>query len=384
MEVHLADTSEARGDRQPSFALRPADGVFFFLFCDQKAIFSEPAQEIYALNDTAAYIWCRVEEHATADSICKELTISGVSPDRAKKYLDQALHNWRKLGLLEENCDLGSQPIYVERTFNISIAGFNATVRVATERLARSLTLFDHQIMPVENCGHVFDVGEADGLVHVFHNKRHVICCDAIELAPAIKAYLTELIVALSPPNVVFHSACLVRGEKSLLISGRPGAGKSTLALRLVEAGFEYSTDDIVLLAPDGRAMGVPFAPAVKPGAWDIVNQFRPDLKGAIVHRRPDGKRVRYLKPNRIARSGGISVGWIIFIRRTGGPTRLKPLGQIEVMRRLMEGSYSPGGRLNLAMCKALKQMVAHAESFELIYSDLADANHAIVCLCNG
>lgn len=377
-------SSEARHDRQFPSALRPAEGASFFLLGDQNAIFSEPAQKIYALNDVAAYIWCRLEERETADEICDGLIGSGADATVARKYVEQALRNWQKLGLLKADYDFNSEILTVARSFNICVANFNVTIRVATERLARLFTSFDHHIVPTGDCGHVFHVVEADNLVHVFHNKVGVICCDAIELTPAIKAYITDQIVAKSAPNVVFHAACLVRGKKSILLSGRPGAGKTTLALRLVEAGFEYSADDIVLIAPNGDATGVPFAPAVKPGAWDIVTQFRPDLKDAVVHKRPDGRRVRYLKPLRIARNGGSPVDSIFFIRRSRGPTRLKPLGQVEAMRRLMEGSYSPGGKLNLVTCNSLKRTIARANSFELMYSSLAEANDAIVRFCDG
>jgi hypothetical protein len=127
----------------------------------------------------------------------------------------------------------------------------------------------------------------------------------------------------------------------------------------------------------------VPFAPAIKPGAWEIVSQFRPDLNQAIIHRRPDGKRVRYVRPERVDGSYG-SVGWILFIRRGRSPARLTQLDRIEVMRRLMEGSYSPGEKMTLAMCNALKQAINGADCFELSYSDSAGARDAIVDLCDG
>jgi len=152
----------------------------------------------------------------------------------------------------------------------------------------------------------------------------------------------------------------------------------------VAEGEFEYGGDDIVLIAPDGSATGVPFAPAVKPGAWEMVREFRPDLGGAAVHRRPDGKRVRYLNPTHVACAGRYPVGWIIFIKRTSGPAKLEPLEPVETLRRLMEGSYSPGEQLNLAACRAINRTLASAGSYELTYSSLAEANEIIERLCNG
>jgi hypothetical protein len=373
---------DAKNDRNPPYALRPVDGVSFLLLGDQSAVFSESSQKIYALNQIAAYIWCQLEEGETINAIRDGLIKAGVDAALAGKYVSQAIRMWSKLGLLKPDWQFGGEPIHFARSFNMHIAGFSATIRIATERLANLLTLFDHQIVLAQDGRHVIDVIEANKFVQVFHNKCGVFCCDPIELAPTLKAYITEQVVAASPPNVLVHAACLHRNEKSLLISGRPGAGKTTLSMRLGEAGFEYGGDDIVLVAPDGTATGVPFAPAIKPGAWQIVGQFRPDLNEALVHRRPDGKRVRYVLPERITRTRGSVVGWIIFIRRGRGPAKFTQLDRIEVMRRLMEGSYSPGEKMTLPMCNALKHAINGADCFELRYSDSADACDAIVRFC--
>ncbi len=365
-------------------ALSPADGALFFLLGDRTALFCESSQRIYELNHTAAYIWCRLEEQAALETICGELARSGISPDLAERHVHAALRNWLKLRLLKVDYSLDIDALPVERSLELSIAGFDVTIRVANERLAGLLAIFEHHHVPARDCEHVFQLIELDGLVHVLHNKRNVICCEDVELAPSIKAYITEQIVKSSAPNVVFHAACLVRANKCILISGRPGAGKTTLALRLAESGFEYSADDIVLIAPDGSATGVPFAPAVKSGAWEIVKQFRPDLGDAFTHRRPDGKRVRYLSPTHIAPPGRYPVGCIIFIKRASGPTKLQPLAPVEAMRRLMAGSYSLDGKLHLADCRAINRTLADASSYELSYSSLAEANDTIARLCDG
>ena len=365
--------------------LHPANGVSFLLIREQGALFSELTQKIYMLNQTAAYIWCRLEDDATIDEICDELIGPSVSRVHATKYVRQALRNWQKLGLLKTDFNIGFENFPIEKSFNVSIAGFNATIRVCGRHLAKLLSLFDHQMAPVKDCGHTLYAIESDHLVNVFHNRVNVICCDAIELAPLIKAYIAEQIIALSEPNVVFHAACLVSGEKKLLISGTPGAGKTTLTLSLLEAGFGYEGDDIALIAPNGDVRGIPLAPAVKSGAWDIVKKFRPDISDAIIHRRPDGKRVRYLNPLHSSRPHGTgnSVGWIVFIRRKNGSPKLELLGPIETFNRIMNGSYSPGGKLNSTALSAIKHALAGARSFELTYSDLAAAGDTLVRLCD-
>ncbi len=152
-----------------------------------------------------------------------------------------------------------------------------------------------------------------------------------------------------------------------------------------MEAGFAYAADDIVLIAPDGRATGVLFAPALKQGAWTMIQKLRPDLGKSAVHSRPDGKRVRYLNAPRSNGNGSVPVGWIIFIKRAPNiRAKLAPLGQLETIRRLIDGSYAPDGKLSHQAFHAMKRTVADAKSFELRYSDAAQARDAIVELCNG
>jgi hypothetical protein len=116
-----------------------------------------------------------------------------------------------------------------------------------------------------------------------------------------------------------------------------------------------------------------------------MIKKFRPDLGKSAVHNRPDGTRVRYLNAPRIARNGSVPVGWIVFIKRAVSiPAKFAPLGQLETMSRLIDGSFSPDGKLTHQAFYAIKRTLADAKSFELQYSNAAQARDAIVELCNG
>lgn len=47
---------------------------------------------------------------------------------------------------------------------------------------------------------------------------------------------------------MLIHASCISIADKGVLIAGPPGAGKSDLALRLIEAGAELVSDDQTLL----------------------------------------------------------------------------------------------------------------------------------------
>lgn len=364
--------------------LGPADGTTFLLLGERNALFSERTQQIHALNSTAAYIWCRLEEHALPGAICRELADFGIGLDLAANHIRAALRSWMKLGLLKIDYSLDIDAFPVDRSLELSIAGFDVTVRASSKQLARLLGIFERHLTPIRSFDHVLHVIEFDGLVHVLHNRRNVACCEVVELAPSIKGYITQQIINSTPTSVAFHAACLVRDGKSLLVSGPPGAGKTTLALRMVQEEFAYGGDDVALIAPDGSATGVPFAPAIKSGAWKIVGRLHTELRDAVVHRRSDARRIRYLDPAHIAAPGSYPVGWIIFIRRAPGPATLKPLGPVESMRRMLEASYSPDGKLGVAKCHAINRALAGAATFELTFSDLTAAHDMIARLCDG
>jgi HprK-related kinase B len=75
--------------------------------------------------------------------------------------------------------------------------------------------------------------------------------------------------IVLGRGYVLLHASAVSRKDRTAVLAGPPGAGKSTSALHLVEAGFRCLSNDRVLAKPLPdlvEALGYPKQPRVNPG----------------------------------------------------------------------------------------------------------------------
>ena len=361
-------------------ALHPARDTLFALIEGRPVLFSESNQKIYELDRMGAYVWCKLLEEETIDTIIDGLTGFGIDRSRARQFISQATHRWLDLALVDVDWEFP-----VDFALRARLGGHTIRIQASNEQLLERLApLFCSASRGADGADVLVEVAELDDWI-LFRVDHGSICqCESAALAPAIKARLTECIIRLSPSDIALHAASLINNREGLLLCGQPGAGKSTLALHLTEAGFHYGGDDVVLMAPDGSGRGLPFAPTVKPGSWEMISKLRNDLDDAILYCRPDGVHVRYLPVGRV-HHGIFSINLIIFLNRVeGNSTKITSLGQIDSMRRVIAGSFAVDGSLSRSAFIALKRTLARAKSFELTYSDAAQARTMLVDLCHG
>lgn len=344
-------------------------------------LFSGTEQKLYELDQIGALIWCKLAQDASSlDDVYRELERRGIDEPSARQFTRQAIDAWIDRTLLnlewrtsadcELSAKLGQHRITV-RTANGALLDELAPLFRASDRGTMEDEIF---VDVIEFEGQVFFRGE-DACVHR---------CPVERLVPAIKAYITEQIIQGDRSAFALHAASLARGRMGLLLCGQPGAGKSTLTLQLMDAGFEYAGDDIALIDTDGTVCGVPFPVTLKSGSWGLLSGLHADLPRLKTHCRPDGALVRYL-PAPDIHEGNLSVSWIIFLNRVpNGSAKLAQLDQCGSMRRLIESSFAVDGKLSLLGFAALKRIVTHASSFELTYSESIQARHLLTDLCDG
>jgi HPr kinase/phosphorylase len=68
------------------------------------------------------------------------------------------------------------------------------------------------------------------------------------------------------PDRVQIHASCVALAGAGVLLRGRPGAGKSDLALRLVDGGGALVADDLCEIRREGVRLLADLPAAVDPG----------------------------------------------------------------------------------------------------------------------
>lgn len=121
-------------------------------------------------------------------------------------------------------------------------------------------------------------------------------------------------LAARSQGLVSVHGACVGRDGRGLLLLGDSGAGKTTIVLQSLLAGFEYLSEDSVFVSPDSlEAVAVPnFLHLRTDCARSMRYALRDSLRDAARIRRRSGERK-----------------FVLDLRSTGFPVASRPLSLV-------------------------------------------------------
>jgi hypothetical protein len=182
------------------------------------------------------------------------------------------------------------------------------------------------------------------------------------------------------PKAALLHAAVLRRGAKRVLLVGSESAGKTSLALRLVQSGFDLEGDEHVFLEDDG-VIARPRACRVKETSLALLPALAPSIAAAPVYVDEYGRRTFNVDPRLIGGTWRISKGsvdTVIMLQPNhGGFSSLRPMSPLAVAQAIMsEFGLRESG--HSASISAVAQLVSRAKLYVL---SLGDYDTAIKCI---
>jgi hypothetical protein len=368
--------------------------------------FSEAAQSLIGLNTTAAAIVGSLQAGKPATAILSELASQGAAgPAQAQEWLDVVLNVLASGGFMADrprppraaDSSTDEQPaapltdMPPHRPFNAAVEqryrllDTCALIRFREGGQARMVNTIighlatDDDLTPTL----VIDLwAERFGE----NQLRSYIYCDGEPagyaqrlsfLGPIVKGLLWRAAVNAHRFLFYIHAGVIGASEGCVLFPAAPGSGKSSLTAAMTSSGFRYFSDEVALVETlDLDVCPMPLAFCSKRSGWDVMARYFPEILRSPMHRRGDGKDVKYVPPPRnLVQDKPARVSHIIFPKyNADSETRLISVPRAEALRRLMDECLALKTRLNLGDVHRLVDALCRIDCYALTFSSLDEA----------
>lgn len=355
--------------------LRVAPSARLLAIGEQQVLFSEKLQQLFELNESASVIWSGIASGLSCAEIVNHLAQGDAA--RVEAFVNSAAQEWLANGFLAPESVFAAGTSAPSTELRLRIGDFRADLKTYGDANAAALeATFGHLTAsvaaPADTVVSIVGVGDNDFLLH---DEQLLGMAPRNETTPRIKALLTEAVCDSVKSGFLTHGALISRNEKTVLLSGAPGAGKTTLTLALCASGFAYGGDDIVRISRDGRAEGIPFAAAAKTGSWPLLGGYELGIEKLDVHKRTDGQITRYVTPSQLDRGGARDIDIILSLQRKESvEANIEPMTPLAAFCMLIESGYSGHSTLDGDLAKDLADTVSKAKCGRLVYNDLSAA----------
>lgn len=140
----------------------------------------------------------------------------------------------------------------------------------------------------------------------------------------------------------VFHASAINLKDKSILILGDSGNGKSTSLALLQSQGFNCIADDFVPIDIEKNVYSFPAGISIKPKALEVLYSLYPELKSsAEYYYKRLNKTVRYLPPKEINYHNKYPCKALVFIKYDSGiEFNLQQISSINAFEKLIPDSW--------------------------------------------
>jgi hypothetical protein len=348
---------------------------------DRDLVFSEARQAVYALSDLAAPIWQDLESGMSGPQAMRRLIDAGTDPLQAASAVADAVQGLRALRQPTEPRPQPA-PQATERLigFTLSIAGVAVQLHLSRSLVGDVVAAFGHLIADRHTTDYLFCAKASDGAVDVFSPGQPDWSCRRSQFVPLLKAQLIDAVLRSAQYEIAFHAAALEHHGKAVLLTGSPGAGKTTLAIALAQAGLDMLGEDVALLDGGGLVTGVAMPFTAKASSWPLLSDRWPGITDHPSYCRPDGKIVCYIPHHLSPEQQPRPIGLVVLLNREeGAATSVETLDLGCALEALIAEGATRNNRLSASGFTALMDGLAGARCIRLTYSDLAEAAQAVL-----
>jgi hypothetical protein len=342
-------------------------------------LFCEQSQQLFELNPAADVIWSALLEESPPRAARRVSAELGIDSTEAAGHVERQLAQWLRHGYWRP-AEL--PPPGSGTALRLAVDAVRAEIRCGDETLLARLKQVFGQF-PTFAAAPTVSIGVTpwpEGF-HLFEGDRYAGGCAGCEVVPRIKALLTERVVSRRFDGFFAHGALLEKGSVLAMLSGAPGAGKSTLAFALQSAGWSLLADDLIRVDRDAGFRGTPFAPAIKQGAWPLLQAFSPDVMHWPVELRSDGQQVRYAPAAPTKQRPRTPDLFIALAREEAACAGALPLDPLDALSALLGEAFSARGRISADLMARLAERFQNVACRRLVYSALPEAIETVEAL---
>jgi hypothetical protein len=180
------------------------------------------------------------------------------------------------------------------------------------------------------------------------------------------------------PSLVHIHAGSVAAGDRTAVLAGLPGCGKSTAIAALVSSGLSYVTDERLAVSADGRSVGgFPKPLSLIEGSFGVLARLDPELTG---HGASNGEtwQIPASSIGPVASQAFRSPIVLIFIAyRSGRALRVTSVSPVAAAARLLSDSPDVSVRGHHG-ADAIVTLTSSVASVEIEYSELDDLVEAV------
>jgi Coenzyme PQQ synthesis protein D (PqqD) len=382
-------------------------GVIDYELDDETVLFIEDSGELVRLNTTASLVWRGLQSGVPSRDIVDVLVqASGARHNDVQRDVEGLILGLQRIGALV--------PSFRNAAFRTALLSPSASHAVchpkrvfahanSHERCYRVLDfrfriktpsnfldLETHQLL-ARFAAH--NDPRSSVALEVIQERDHwLLLCEGelvdrtatqAGVVPMLHANILMMAYANSDGMAVVHAAAVTRRGRCVLLPAVSGNGKSTLTAALVSSGFDYFSDDLVMLTREPvQIRAVPTCVGLKSGSWKAVDHLFPQLSQLTVYHRNDNKEIKYLSLPTTGVDALSAAHAIVF--PTWMPDTIlefRKIGSADALARLTSAGYDLPKRLNRDIVECLIRWIGGLPCFELRYCRLDDAIQSISTL---